>query len=258
MKKFYLIALMAVSALTVNAQQALNLSTYNGTNIDKYDGQECKVSTYRYMFTGWNTISLPFSLTEDELNQYFGSDCRLEKLVGVENVGSKIVLNFQDCKEGGLEANVPYILHFNGESANVRILKTTVVTAGESAITFSTKNGKTVTMACAQTKIDGIGLYGVLARDNAEATFVKVDETLSGFYATRCYVKVAGSDSPLLTTNHIAAGDISSISDVLSAGEIVDVFNISGMKVATGINASQVSKLQKGVYVVNGQKVLVK
>ena len=57
MKKIYLIIAMAVSALAVNAQQVLNLSTYNGTDLTKYDGQECKVNVNRHVFTAWNTLA---------------------------------------------------------------------------------------------------------------------------------------------------------------------------------------------------------
>ena len=67
MKKFYLIAIMAVATLTASAQQILNISTYSGTNLQKYDGTECKVNVNRYVFTGWNTIAMPFEMTEAEL-----------------------------------------------------------------------------------------------------------------------------------------------------------------------------------------------
>ena len=88
MKKFYLIAAMVLMTLAASAQQTLNISTYNGTNLARYDGQEYNVVVNRYMFTGWNTIALPFSVTEDELNEAFGSDCQLEKLVAVEANGN--------------------------------------------------------------------------------------------------------------------------------------------------------------------------
>ncbi len=39
MKKFYLIAVMTLMALTVSAQQRLSLSTYAGSNLEKVDGQ---------------------------------------------------------------------------------------------------------------------------------------------------------------------------------------------------------------------------
>ena len=61
-----------------------------------------------------------------------------------------------------------------------------------------------------------------------------------------------------LVTRHLAAGEVAGINDIVASGEKVDVYSISGAKVASGIKASQVNKLQPGIYVVNGQKVLVK
>ncbi len=259
MKKIYLIIVMAVAALTANAQQVLNLSTYNGTNLEKYDGQECKINVNRHMFTGWNTVSLPFAMSESEINDVFGYDCRLEKLIGAEEASGKVTLFFQDVKKAGIEANVPYILYFTGENANVRISKNALVENAASAVSYNVRGSDdVVSMVGTQKHFDGIGAYGVLAVDNSDAKFVAVDESLNGFYATRCYVRLVSGNSKSLATQHLAAGETTSINNIVNRNEKVDVYTISGVKVATGINAAQVSKLQPGVYVVNGQKIAVK
>ena len=99
---------------------------------------------------------------------------------------------------------------------------------------------------------------GILAADNSEAKFVAVDEAKGGFHATRCFVKLDSGNNTTLTTYHLAAGATTSISAIAAANGKVDVYSVSGVKVASGINAEQVQRLQPGVYVVNGQKVLVK
>ncbi len=259
MKKFYLIAIMALSVMAVNAQQKLSLSTYNGTNIEKYAGEECAVTAYRYVFAGWNTVSLPFAMNESELNELFGSDCKLERLVGVESTGNTLTLSFQDCKSHGIEANVPYILYYTGESKMMKIAKTALIEQGESKLTFSAKgSGQTVTMHGAQKHLTGEGMYGVLARDNSEATFTLVDSNTSGFYATRCYIEVDGLNPQTLLTRHLGANDVLSINDVMTSNEKVDVYTISGSKVGSKMSASDLKRLQPGIYVVNGQKVAVK
>jgi len=258
MKKFYFIAMLALMALTASAQKSLQISTYGGTNLERFDGQECNVTVNRYLFHGWNTFSLPFDISESELNEAFGSDCRLERLVGVESVGKDMVLNFRDCKAQGMEANVPYILWYNGENGNKRISKLALIADAPAALSF-TDNGTTVTMACAQKQFDGKGCYGVLAKDNAEAKFTKVDTSVSGgFYATRCFIRVENGDPTNLFTNHLAAGEATGIEAIAVQGKSVDVFNLSGQKVASKANASTLRSLAPGVYVVNGQKVLVK
>ena len=259
MKKIYLIAAMAIMSLAASAQQTLNISTYNGTNLSRFDGQECNVVVNRYMFNGWNTIALPFALTESEVNDVFGADCLLEKLVAVDNNGSAMNLYFQECKAAGIEANTPYIIHFTGETGNKRIAKTAVVTDAEAAITLMAKgNVETVTMAGARQHVPGEGLYGILAADNSEARFVAVDNTKSGFYASRCYIKVESGNDIQLNTIHMGANEVTSIAAIASSKEKMDVYNLSGMRVAKGMSAKEMSKLQPGIYVVNGQKVLVK
>lgn len=258
MKKFYFIAVMALATLTTNAQEKLTLSTYNGTKLEKYDGHICNVTVNRYMFKGWNTIALPFDVTAEELNETFGADCRLERLIGVENVGNDIQLNFQDCKDGGMKAHTPYILYYNGEPANKKISKEASISSEKAILTFSTPRGETVTMAGAQEKIAGIGFYGILAKDNEEAKFAKVDGSLNGFYATRCYVQLTSATANAITTRHITASDATSISADVNDNEQVDVYNTNGVKVASKVNAEKMSNLQPGIYMVKGKKVLVK
>ena len=255
MKKLLLMAAFALSCIGASAQQTLTLSTYKGTDIKKYAGKKMNVTLNRYVFKGWNTISLPISMSEAEVNATFGSDCKLEKLVGVENNGTGVVLNFQNCKAEGIKANTPYILHYAGESGSKKIqAENAEVQEGESAITFTAAGtGETVTMAAAQMQTEAQGLYGILAKNNAEAAFVNVDNTTNGFYATRCYVKLSGGNSTLLTTNHLAEGEVTSINAIAKQGEQVEIYNLSGVKVADSVQG-----LQKGIYVVKGKKVMVK
>ncbi len=259
MKKLYLILALSCSAVMANAQRALNISTYGGTDIEQYDGETCNVSVNRYIIQGWNTISLPFAVSAAQLDEILGSDCRLEKLVGVENDGTELKLNFQDCKVGGIEPNTPYILYYSGETGTKKIsVSETKIYAGESSIAFRAEgSGETVKMACAQKRTDANGLYGVLAKDNKEATFVNADAITTGFYATRCYVQLSSGNAKRLSTNHIG-GDVTSISQVAADTEIVDVYNISGTIVASQIPASLIKNLQRGIYVVKGKKVIVK
>ncbi len=259
MKKFYFIAALAVATLSANAQEKLTLSTYNGTNVAKYDGKVCNVTVNRLMFKGWNTIALPFDVSEAELNETFGSDCKLEMLVGAESNGGNICLNFQDCKAGGIKANVPYILYFTGETANKKLAKEAVVEDAVPALSYAVKGmAETVSMVGVQTKTDGKGLYGVRAIDNSDAKFVQIDETLNGFYATRCYIRLSSGNSLTLTTRHLAAGELTSISAIAKDNELVDVFTTTGVKVASQIPAKEVGNLKANIYIVKGQKIMVK
>lgn len=260
MKKFYLIAALSCLIATAHAEKTLNISTYGGTDLTPYAGQTVNVSVTRYLITGWNTISLPFALSESQLNEIFGNDCKLEKLIGVENDGTEVKLNFQDCKTGGIQPNTPYILYYNGETGNKRIyVENATIYVNSSVISFKAQGtGETVEMACAQKKTDATGLYGVLAKDNSEAKFVNTDAITSGFFATRCYVKMSSGNVKTLSTNHIGDGEATSIAQIADKSEIVDVYSISGSLVASQIPVAEINNLQKGIYVVKDKKIIVK
>ena len=197
MKKLLLLAAFALGCISASAQKTLTLSTYKGTDLAKYDGQTLNVSVSRYLFTGWNTISLPFAMSEDQVNEVFGSDCKLEKLVGVENDGVDVILNFQDCKKEGIKANTPYILNYTGENGTKQFTtENALIVNGIASLVFTAEGtGEKITMAAAQQQTEPQGLYGILAKDNSEAAFVNASETANGFYATRCYVKMENGNA---------------------------------------------------------------
>lgn len=259
MKKILLIAALAATSLSMSAQSKLSLSTYSGTDIAKYDGKVMDVTVSRYVFTGWNTISLPFDVTEAQLNEVFGQNCRLETLVGVENDGADLKLNFKDAKGEGLKANTPYILYYTGENASKTfVAKEAKVIKGDAKIAFTSQSGETVTFATAHKQTQSAGLYGILAKDNGEATFVNVNDATNGFYATRCYIELSNGNSQMLKTNHIGANDVTSIKQIVKGNEKVDVYSIGGTKVASKVTSDAINALNPGVYVIKGKKILVK
>lgn len=258
MKKLFCIIALAGLALTAWSQTPLRLSTYNGTSLERYDGQQCDITADRYLFTGWNTISMPFSMTEDEIDEALGQGVKLERLVGVTQQGNEIVLNFQDCKDEGIEANKPYILYYPGETGTKRFHVNAQVKNQESKITMTTGGGVEVTMSGTARKTDGKDLYGILAINNVDANFTYIDNDKAFFYATRCFITISGDQQFTLTPNHLTKGEITSINDIAAPSDIVDVYNVLGMRVAHNIKAGEVNNLAPNIYVVKGRKILVK
>lgn len=258
MKKLLCMIALAGFALTAWSQTPLRLSTYSGTSVERYDGQQCDVTADRHLFTGWNTISMPFAMTEQEIDDILGQGVKLERLVGVTQQGTEIVLNFQDCKAEGIQANVPYILYYPGETGTKRLHVNAQVANKESKVTFTTSGGVEVTMNGAAAKTDGKGLYGILAINNVDANFTSIDNDKAFFYATRCYISISGEQQFTLTPNHLGAGEVTSINEIAAANDIIDVYNVLGMRVAHSIKAGDVNDLAPGIYVVKGRKILVK
>ena len=258
MKKIFSIIAVAAMVMTASAQTKVTLNTYSGTAVDKYAGMQCDVTMNRYLFTGWNTVALPFDMSEQDLDAVLGQGWQLERLVGVNQQGSVVELCFQECKAEGVKAGVPYILYYAGETGTKKFLVNTRLTPDYSPLTFTTEAGVQVTMSGAALKAQGKGKYGILALHNAEARFTRVDSEDNVFYATRCYITTSTQQPLTMVARHLGANEVTGITDIVAGSDVVDVYNIQGMKVASGVRAAHVNNLVPNVYIVNGRKVIVR
>lgn len=248
MKKFTLAAVLLSMSLFASAQSKyVTLSSINGTNVEQYDGQVADVKMNRYMFTGWNTVSFPFDLSTDKINEFFGNDCRLEILTGISGDSNAMKLYFEDVKSEGIKANTPYILYFSGEPQNVRIIAESTIQSGESKLTFSA-NGYTVNLNGADKIMSGDNIYGIFAKDNTDSKFAKIGET-TGCYATRCYITVDGDKDVNFIPVHNEKST-TAISKVSANDKDNDkVYDINGV---------QKKSVSKGINIVKGKKFAVK
>lgn len=246
---------------TAQAQRVIT-NTVNPKDLTQYDGQTVDLSIFRYIYKGWNTICLPISLTEAEVNEIFGDDCRLETLVGVENTGTNTKLNFKDVKPDGLKANTPYILYSNKDNG-VREIRQheALITTGEVELSFTDNTGTNVVFGGATEPGSAKGIYGILVKDNATAAFVDATNVASGIRASRCFIQLNGGETEnTLFSNHLdynMTGLDAAVKE-MPADELVDVYNISGVRIATKVSPADIDKLGKGVYVIKNQKIWVK
>lgn len=261
LKSLWLAVALLCLAGTASAQR-LTTNTVDPKDLAPYDGQTIDLTLYRYIFKGWNTVCFPFTMTEQELNAAFGEDCRLETLVGVENNGQATKLNFKDVKPDGLQANTPYILYSDRQSGVRTIhLPEAQITIGDVVKTFSDNTGTEVSFSGVTQKQGTQGVYGIIAKDNANAAFVDASQ-VDRVYASRCYIKVNnGETTRLLTSNHIDY-NVTGIQDIQASAtatdEPVDVYNISGIRIAKNLPLSRINSLGKGVYVVKGRTIWVR
>ena len=259
MKKNYLVIVMAVLmssfSATVFAQAKASsviknayLSSVQGSNLSTFDGQVRNVTMYRLVYNGWNTICLPFSLTEAQLNEFFGDACKLEALTAVSNVNDGILPQFNDVKADGIKANVPYLLYYSGENANIKMTanESLITFVKEPKVSFSDASGNTVEFCGAVNHVEPAGQYGIYVRDNADANFTQVQLGTSGFYATRCYINAPAGSKIFVSHNGQATG-INNINAINADNG--KVYNLNG-----GVQ----NGLQKGINVMKGKKVLVK
>ena len=249
MKKIFLILAVCCFAVSTNAQKRISISTWNKTDLVKYDNQQKDVSMLRYMFNGWNTLCVPFDMTEQQIDEMFGSDCRVETLVGAEGTKNAVDVYFDDVKSKGIEANKPYLIYYTGESKyiNIRLTDATIKAEGSRDLTFNTADGTIVALKGTYDHFDGVGTYGILAADNGSVKFVPVSANHNGLYPTRCSLTVMGGSDAKVTAHHGEPTGINVLkNDIMKLNA---KYNLNGMRVNDGT---------KGVIIENGKKRISK
>lgn len=244
-------ALLTVSSMVMAQSQKLFISSYSNTNIVQNDGQKKNVTMNRTMFNGWNTLCVPVNLSAEQLKEAFGADCKVECLAGVTVTGNTYTLNFQ--KVDAVKANTPYIVYFNGENKVVKIQAddAEVQYVAEPKQSFQV-GGATISLNGATKQTQQAGIYGIYAKDNAEAKFVSVDEETSGVLATRCFITAEGAVDPVFVATHNMTKKSEeqkkggSRMSAKAAQKSADaIYNINGVQLKTA---------GKGINIVNGTK----
>jgi len=253
LKKLAVVAgCFAFSAAMMAQTKALYLSSVEGTNVSQYDGQTRNVTMYRTMYKGWNTFSVPFSMTTEELEAAFGADCKLEALSTIKSNGDVIDLFFTDVKAKGIKANHQYLLYYTGENKSVKVVANeTKIESAESASQFFSDGNASLSFNGATKHIqanENDVMYGIYVKDNAESAFTKVTPETSGFYATRCYLTVNGVSNPTFRAHH-NVDPATAINTLKNEASNDDVYNLNGVRQ---------NGLQKGMNITKGQKVIVK
>lgn len=201
-----------------------------------------------YKDGSWNTLCLPFSLTEEQVTNQLDPES-LMTLQSSSFSNGTLTLNFVSATS--IEAGKPYIIKWTGDSR----------------LESPTFTGVTIANATAHVEtdnVDFIGIYSPLkitAADNTKL-YLSNDNTL--YYpnaemtigAFRAYFQLKGitaADLPqsAIVLNFDAEGTtgLNSLTPALSQGE--GVYTLDGRK----LNAMPT---QKGVYIVNGKKVVIK
>ena len=195
----------------------------------------------------FNPITFPFSLTDAKLKEVFGSEYDLESFayITTESVNTKLIeLNFS--RVNAAEAGVPYLIK----------PKTDVTNLTFNGVTFDVSEEKSVEKAdhyfCGLLKPQSfvpdqthlfVGKNNKFIRLNSNAT-------LSG---ARAYFTIPEAS---YSKQFILGGfdDITGIENVVirtGLDENANIYNLSGQIVGTSLK-----DLPKGVYIVNGKKIV--
>ena len=236
---------------------------YNGTEFDEnYEGNQTPAANesnavarlYRGLVAGnWNTLCVPFNMTKAQIDEAFGESTELAVLK--DAVGE--TLHFQKvATTDGISAGTPYLIYPGHATiaatdvSDALFIKGVGIASGEPQQVEETKEHNYTFIGTYAKGIDPengdlfVGSGNKLVRQNAHGT---ANGKMKGF---RAYLKKAAgaTGAKFFTVDDEPTGIM------LPEGKtttIDKVYNLNGQRVNP-------KNLRRGIYIVNGKKVLVK
>lgn len=210
------------------------------------------VTLNRKLGEKWNTIVLPFALTEAQVTEMFGEGAKVAAYKGSTVNGDQVTLNFEE--QTSMEAQTPYMIK-PGTNASKKVNGVILEAAsGLKKVEDANSNG-----------IDFVGNYTkdqMLQKNSffiSNNTFYRAsgNEKMNAYRAT---FQVPATLTEAKTMNTVFAGEggsVTAIDDIqVSPQGSYDVYHINGMLVKK--NAIDLNGLDKGIYIINGKKYVVK
>ena len=210
------------------------------------------VTLNRKLGEKWNTIVLPFALNETQVKEMFGEGAKVAAYTGSTVNGDHVTLNFKE--QTSMEAQTPYMIK-PGTSANSYKVNGVILepASGLKKVEDANHNG-----------IDFVGNYttGQTLQQNSffisNNTFYRASgqETMNAYRAT--FQVSTSTPAKIMNTVFVGeGGSVTAIDDVhVSPQGSFDVYHINGMLVKK--NAIDLNGLDKGIYIINGKKYVVK
>ena len=220
---------------------SLSLADDNGFRAPK-DFKATKAQLQReFTQSQTSTVFLPFALTAAQA-EALGTFHTFKEMKGGDAV-------FNAALTTGTEANTPYIFipaidgaKFQADDVEVKLLNKSTATVGNMIGTY-----EKISWDAEQTDIYGFAAAKTDDNRVKAGQFVRVDD---GAWVPpfRAYLKVTSTESRL---NIVIDDEITGVKEVNEVSEVNDnsVYSISGQRI---------QKPTKGMYIINGKKVLVK
>ena len=203
---------------------------------------------------GWNTLCVPFTLTEAQTKAAFGNNVELRELESV--AGNTLTFKTVNC----VTANVPCLIKVTADGNEYKF---------EGVSTTAVKNNRDYTLSLVEGNILCLGIYS--AMDVVEADLA--GSSTNGYYAflgaNNTFFKAkAGTTMKAfraffsvpndVNTKQLRAvidGTTTGIEDLEIDGVKANgrVYNLNGQYVGNSLNG-----LQSGIYIQNGKKIVVK
>lgn len=211
--------------------QTVFLDERNPTTLSKVSG--VNVVMNREMKKGWNSLCLPFATTAEALG------C---KAYAFKSATSNSV-TFSEVTE--LAAGIPYLVKFDAAVSNLTFENVNITATEAGSDKQSVGQDKEVIFKGTYEYINGVNKYGVMTDG-----YIKKGITGAHFYGYRAYFEGL-SEGEGAARVLLLDDDVTGISNVsVKTDNNNDMYTLSGMKVN--------GRPQKGIYIQNGKKYIVK
>ena len=219
---------------------ATAVSFNEGNNNTISDVDVANVTMNRTIKEGFNTVVLPFDLTEAQVKAAFGTAAEVYAFSERSENANDITINFNRVNAGTISANVPVLVKAKAASNQQTFNGVQIVAPTQGA-------------AVQGTNANFIGVFG--PTEVPEGDY---------FIGNGAVYKSAGSTSikafrAYIDVDNTVAGEVKLYIDGITTGiseingeaqtEQGAIYNLAGQRV---------SRAQKGIYIVNGKKVAVK
>ena len=204
----------------------------------------------------WNTICLPFAMTKSQYESAFGSGVKIAQLAttnGITNDGAgNYKIKFNDLKGKDMVANTPYLIKPATDCSEFTVASVNVAPV------------ETPKRVCNELDEDSeiIGTLGTMFGTLKSGIVIPKDylflsdnkfyystgaTTIKGF---RAYIQIKGFTSSSSAPEFVVDGETTNIEGLQIITDDGQLYNLKGQKVD--------NPTQKGVYIQNGKKVVVK
>lgn len=232
-----------------NPQPNGNIEAYNKEYTFEHLADLNVTINRKFKGGAWNTVCVPFNISEKKVKKVFGSNVYLREFYKVEQRNGKKVMFFKAVNE--IKAGKPYLLLPSSDKTNPTFEN--VITREGDASKITVDNISMVGVyGPTRLKTDGTNLF-IGSNNEFKRPKDYPDNQTRGM---RAYFEVPrGTNDATLRASIF--DDITGIEDVDIAIEDDDtdapVFDINGQRVGTGLNG-----LNRGVYIMSGKKYVVK
>ena len=191
----------------------------------------------------WNTVCLPFDMTAAQIASIFGNNSKVAALVGENGTTLKF-----STSEGIITAGIPYLVYPTNDNISAIEISNVNITATAPAEDTDTYGGYYFKGTFAPTQVYAATDYGMTSDNIIKKAN---DGTIKGF---RAFFRAASTSGARATNFVIDDETTTAIADDL----IIDnarqngsskVYDLSGRQITSG-------QLNKGLYIVNGKKVI--